>query len=1066
MRDFQNRNLKGGRLWGNPFLWLTMSCLLFSNGPSYAAVGHRVMYLPAQNQPYVLEGAIKDTEGTPLSGVTITVKGTSTSTSTDDQGLFTLELPSAESTVVVSHVGFETQELAAHQARDIVLFQAQDVLEPVVVVGFGTQKKRDLTGSITQVNAEQINARPVANLGQALKGLIPNLNVSVGSGSPNASTSLNVRGTTSMSYDQNNDRYVTSSGSPLILVDGVQMDFNNLNPEDIESVTTLKDASASAIYGARAAFGVVLITTKSGKSGRSSVNYSNSFQWSNPTAVPDIMNAYDLQDAYIKGFELQNGQSAGQQEWDKLREIEAYMADPENTSPYFLDASGNPIWVANVNPYQEALAKTAPMQKHNLSFSGGNEKVTYYVSTGYQQQAGIYKLNTDKLHRYNMIANLGVRINDWFRIDTRNNYALKKYQEPVSPAGKSGWWAALAHEPSRNVNMPLFTPEDSPVGRMYTDNILSFMDYGSSNKTDNEQFLIMLNPTITPLPGWNIKSDLSYKVSNSKNKQVIPELNRVEPGSWSIVNSHTSPSSVYDSRSRSNQYTINVYTDYSTVLGDDHNLSGVLGYNQEWYDYNSVWVKKTDITDGIDYIEGASGVITAADNFYDWAVRGVFYRLSYDYQGKYLFQSNGRYDGSSRFARSGRFKFFPSFSAGWVVSQERFASNWDPYVSFFKIRGSYGSIGNQNVGYYDYISTFNQGQNLNYELGGIRPSYINVPELVDMGYTWETATTVNLGADINLFENIEINFDWYRRRTTDILTDGASYPAVLGAEAPVSNTGELQSQGWELIIKYANQTKGGLGYDAALTLGDYQSKVITYQGNDNYLLSKLYSGYRIGDIWGYQTYGLFQDEAELEAVNPAQTQKDLSSLWFPGDVRYTDLNGDGEITSGNNTLNDPGDRRIIGNSTPRYSFGLNGNIRYKGFDFNIFLQGVGKRDIWIGNNLYWGAGATGTYAVYNNSWRPDNPGAKYPGYYSAGKNRQIQTRFLEDGRYLRIKNIALGYTLPNRYTQAIKFQNVRLSLSAFNLMEFKRLPETYDPELTGLNYPIMRSFAFGLQATF
>lgn len=1013
-----------------------------------------------------VNGTVLGNDGQPLAGVTVTVKGTTTRSSSDADGKFSIAVPSTSSTLVFSYVGYQTKEVLASAASTVNMTSSDEVLDEVVIVGFGTQKKKDLTGAITQVNADQINNRPVANLGQALKGLIPNLNATTSNGSPNTSTNLNVRGTTSLSYNTTSKQYQASNGSPLILVDGIQMDFNNINPEDVESVTTLKDASASAIYGSRAAFGVVLITTKSGKAGRSNVDYSNSFQWSKATAIPDVMNAYDLQDAYIKGFALQNGQTAGAAELEKLEKIKEYMANPTKTSPYYLDAKGSPVWVANINPYHEALAPSSPMQKHTLSISGGNDKVTYYTSMGYQNQDGIYRLNTDKLNRYNVIANVGVKVNEWFKIDTRNNYSYKRYTEPVYPSGKGGWWTALAQEPGRNVNMPLFTPDDFPGGRFYTDNILSFMDYGSRTTDNDENMLILVNPTITPLPGWNIRGDLSYKTVNTQYKRIIPILNRIEPGGLKPVNSHTNPSSIYDFRSRSNQYTINLYTDYTKSFESGHNISGLLGYNQEWYNYNSISIDKKDITDGIDYANGATGRETVGDDFADWAVRGIFYRLSYDYQGKYLIQSNGRYDGSSRFPKDRRFHFFPSVSAGWVVSQENFAQDWNNVISFLKIRGSYGSIGNQEVNYYDYIPLLGQFSNLPFELDGIRPSYINAPGLIDANFTWETATTLNIGADLTLFKNLEINFDWFKRNTTDILTDGASYPAVLGAKAPVSNTGELQSKGWEFIAKYKNETNFGLGYDVALTLGDYQSKVITYLGNANNLLSLLYSGGMIGDIWGYETYGLFQNAEEIAAVNPAVSQKNLGTLWYPGDVRYVDLDGDGTITTGNNTLEDHGDRKIIGNSTPRYSYGLNANLRYKGFDFNVFLQGVGKRDVWIDNLLYWGVTGTGTYDVYNDSWTPENTGAKFPGYYSAGKNRQVQTRYLENGAYLRLKNLSLGYTLPTTYAEAIKFKRIKLNVSAFNLLEFKKVPKTFDPELLSMDYPVMKSYAFGIQATF
>lgn len=1041
-------------------IWLFLGSL-FANTTNLTRLNPQIKQVEKQ----AIRGKVVNSRQQALAGVTIKVRGTNQGAFTDDAGNFTLQTQADNAVLTISYLGYETREVPLSEATLIVLTEVVDLLEEVVVVGFGTQRKKDLTGAITQVNAEQINNRPVANLGQALKGLIPNLNVGVSDGSPNTSTNLNIRGTTSLRYDQDDKKFVPSNGSPLILVDGIQLNFNNLNPEDIQSVTVLKDASASAIYGARAAFGVVLITTKSGKPGGSTINYSNSFQWSQATTTPDILNAYDLQDAFIKGFELQ-GLTAGPAELEKLKQIKAHMDNPQTTRPYYEDENGNPIWIANVNPYHEALAKSAPLQKHNLAFSGGNDKITYYTAFGYQNQAGIYKINTDKLNRYNIISNLTVKVNDWFKIDSRNNYSYKRYTEPVGPAGKGGWWAAMSQEPGRNVNMPLFTPDDSPVGRMYTDNVLSFMDYGSRHSTTDETMLFMVSPSITPIKGWNIKADLSYKTDNHTNKRIIPLHSRIEPGSWSPVISHTSPSSIYDNRERSNQYTINLYTDYTHTFGQNHNLSGLVGYNQEWYNYNDVWADKKDITNGVDFINGATGVVTAGDDATAWAVRGLFYRFSYDYKGKYLVQSNGRYDGSSRFSKETRFKFFPSFSAGWIISEENFPQNWNPYVNFLKLRGSYGSIGNQNVSNYGYLLTFNQRANLPFIFNNMRPSYIEAPNLVDAYYSWETASTVNLGVDVQLFNHFEVNFDWYRRVTSDILSDGATYPAVLGADAPNSNTGEIQSQGWELIVKYKNETNFGMGYDFALTVGDYKSKVNTYLGNSNYLLSQLYSGAILGDIWGFETHGLFQNQAEIDAVNPAVTQQNLGRLWYPGDVRYVDLNGDGEITSGNNTVHNPGDRRVIGNSTPRYQYGLNANLRYKSFDFNLFLQGVGKSDAWIDHAQYWGAGSTGTYEVYADSWTPENTNAKYPGYYSASKNRNVQTRFLESRAYLRVKNISLGYTLPHSITEQIRFKQLKVSISAFNILEFKKLPKTFDPELMTRDYPIMRSFAFGLQANF
>jgi hypothetical protein len=365
-----------------------------------------------------------------------------------------------------------------------------------------------------------------------------------------------------------------------------------------------------------------------------------------------------------------------------------------------------------------------------------------------------------------------------------------------------------------------------------------------------------------------------------------------------------------------------------------------------------------------------------------------------------------------------------------------------------------------------YISNYGTDAQIQYLLNGVRPVGVTAPGLIDPNLTWETATTIDFGADMTVFKNFEISFDWYNRRTTDILTDGLKYPAVLGASSPQVNSGTIDTKGWELILKYRNATSFGLNYDLAFTLGDYQSKVVKFDNNPNKIISdsNLYEGQKMGEIWGYETYGIFQSQDE---INKAPSQKLISSgLWYPGDVRYKDIDGDNQITFGNNTVGNPGDRKIIGNSTPRYQYGLNSNFSYKGFDLNIFFQGVGKRDLWIGNNLYWGAGATGTYETYNNSWTPERTDAFYPAYKNAARNRQVQTRYLANGAYLRMKNLALGYTLPQSFTNKIKLQRLRVSASAYNLFEFKSVPKTFDPELVGMDYPIIRSYALGLQATF
>ena len=1026
-----------------------------------------------QNQQRALiKGQVVDINNLPLPGVNIKIEKSNVTTASDKNGNFEITA-NINDALVFTAIGFTSKRIVVENENaklKVVLEEENNKLNEVVVVGYGVQKKANLTGAVSQIDSKMLENRPTANLGQALQGVMPNFNVNISNGSPNTSASYNIRGATSFFKDKNDGNKIKfSSGQPFTLVDGIEMDPNQLNPEDIESVTLLKDAASAAIYGARGAFGVLLIKTKSGKGGQIKVNYSNSFQWSSPTAVPDILDAYTIQEASIKASELE-GISAGSNEILKLQKIKEYMDDPVNNEPYyFADADvkkTNILWRGNVNPYKEALLKSSPMQKHNLSLSGGNEKTSFYGSFGYQDQDGLYKINTDNFKRYNALLNVSSKVNDWFKMDYRTAFNSSTYIEPVSPSGKGGWWTAMSQEPNRNVNMPIHVPTSLNLPQRYTDNILSFMEYGSSDKETKSNILLAAAPTITFTKDWSLKGDFSYLSNSNTQKIIVPRLERLESTVGSFTAVHTDPDYVSRYNFNSNKYTVNIFTDYAKTIADKHNFHGTVGFNQEWYTDQSVSAQRNMINSNVPVLGQAQGERTVGDSEQEWAVRGVFYRFTYNYDGKYLFESNGRYDGTSRFPSDIRYKFFPSFSAGWRVSEESFAKGIKPYINDFKLRASYGSLGNQNVANYIYILNYGTNSQLQYLLNGVRPVGVTPPGLVDPDLTWETATTIDFGFDLTAFKNFEINFDWYRRRTSDILIDGLKFPSVLGASSPTRNSATIDTKGWELTMKYRNTTGFGLNYDLGLTLGDSQAEVVKFANNPNKLLSDqyLYEGQKMGEIWGYETYGIFQTKEE---ITNSPTQKLISSgLWFPGDVRYKDIDGNNEINFGNNTVGNSGDRKIIGNSTPRYQFGFNSNFSYKNVDLDIFVQGVGKRDLWIGNNLYWGAGTTGTWETYNNSWTPERTDAFYPAYKNASRNRQVQTRYLENGAYLRMKNLALGYTLPRAFTEKIKLQRVRLSASAYNLFEFKSVPKTFDPELVGMNYPIIRSYAFGLQATF
>lgn len=624
--------------------------------------------------------------------------------------------------------------------------------------------------------------------------------------------------------------------------------------------------------------------------------------------------------------------------------------------------------------------------------------------------------------------------------------------------------------------MPLLTPSNAPIPSAYTGNILSYMAYGSSDWQDNSVLQLVASPTITPIKNWNIKADIAYRAQFGYQKTIIPLLQKVETD-WNtadMTTDYTNPSSVYKDNNTTYHYTINAYTDYSLAFRD-HQLYGMVGYNQELEKYADLNATGNGlINNSVPVIDLTSGQKIPNDAESHWSTRGAFYRVTYNYKGKYLLQSNGRYDLSSKFPHDKRGKLFPGISAGWRISQEDFARAWSNVLTDFKLRGSYAALGNQEVSNYLYIPTYGTITQVNQIFNGARPVGITPPGLVSPDLTWETATTLDLGFDMTLFHRLTANFSWYNRQTTNILVAGDKFPATIGATAPTKNAGTLRTRGVDLQVGWKDYTSYGLNYNIMFTLSNYNSKVMSFPGNPNLLLSTLYNGMNLGDIWGYTTDGIYQNQSEIDN-GPSETKYVLtgSDKIRPGDVRFKDLDGNDTISTGNNTLLNPGDRRVIGNSTPKWAFSLNNFFSWKNIDLNIFLQGIGKRDYYINSNTFWGmmsGGGTGVQEVYNNSWTPDRTNAKYPAYKSTqpGNVSTVQTRFLQNAAYLRLKNIALGYTFTRDALSKARlpFQKVKLSVMAYNLLTFSSLPKSFDPETLSPNYPIQKNYAVSLQVNF
>ncbi len=1049
---------------------LPLIILLFSIS-AYAQVGTRT-----------IKGTVSDAEtGEAIIGASVMVKGSANGTVTDMDGRYTLQAGTG-STLIVSCMGYVTLETSAgpRSVVDVQLNPDRTFLDEVVVVGFATQKKVNLAGAITAVGSEMFENRPVSNIGQALQGVIPNLNVTISNGAPNQVPGFNIRGGTTISNGS------VSNGAPLILVDGVDVSetiLNQMNPNDIESMSVIKDASAAAIYGTKATFGVVLITTKSGKmnqKGRVSYSFENAFD--TPAAMPDIMSSADIIEAQMltRYWTLQGkspeelaalGNDPTYLKWQAAKK---YIDNPSKENRYYLDASGKPVWVMNNNPYKDGIREWTGTRRHNLSISGGTDKVTYYVSLGYQGQEGMYKISNDVYNRYNATARMRAKVTRWFDIDTKISYNRTVYDSPYVASGKGTLWAVAQREVDKNIMMPIQTLADDPAPNTFTDNYLAWMSYGARTQSTAQTLSLAFSPTITLIPEiLKAKADLSFTPQNGSSSSRRPAFSYITPSSgWVEVceQAEAKYNTGMLSKSETTTYLINTYLDYNQTLGRNHHLSAILGYSQEAVDYSSQTINmqrllSPDILNP-ENVEDKT-LNTSSTAAQRRTARSVFGRLNYNYADRYILEINGRYDGSSRFTPDDRFVFFPSFSAAWRISEESFFLPLRKWIDNFKVRASYGKLGSQPSSYYPYQATMAAGA-ASYLLDGTVPTYVSAPSSIrSPKLTWEKAATTNFGIDLTAFRNrFEFSFDIYERRTTDILLAGViEYPSVLGVSAPNENSGEIKANGWEIDLKWRDHI-GEVYYNLGFNLADAVTTVVNYPSNPTKTYSSLYDGKTVGEIWGY-TYGGILQASDLELVGNKYVfygPHPTTYTYYPGYSWYRDINHDGIISTGSSTVDNPGDMSVIGNSTPRLKYGITLGLQWKGLDFNAFFQGVGKRDSWISSTNYWGAvGQGGSNWMWERAWRPDRTDAQFPMY---GAVPSVNDRYLVNASYLRLKQMVLGYSLPDRWMRKIGIEKIRFNLSAYNLFTLSKVPGLFDPDQLTDAYPQKKTVSFGAQITF
>lgn len=1046
-----------------------------------------------------VSGVVTDSQtGAPLPGVNILIEGTSIGTSTNSDGQFELTVPNLDAVLIVTYIGYTRKEvqLNGQTDLDIELVQSSLGLDEVVVVGYGSQKRVNLTGSVDQVSVEEVNNRGVSNLTQSLQGLLPNVNINPLDGKPTESPAINIRGATS----------IGQGGSALVLIDGVEGDPAMLNPNDVESISVLKDASSAAVYGARGSFGVVLITTKEPDRDDISISYNGNVGFKRPTVPTDFNNdPLTFATRFAQGFELccgrfpQNVNKTLPFSRDYLEELERRVNDP-SLPRTDVGSDGLYRYYHGTDWYDLLYKDNLMFTDHNLSVSGGTESTSLMVTGRYQGQNGLFRYNSDDYQMLNLRARGIIDITDWLQLDNNFDISTRDYLNPLNVGEGGGIWRNIADE-----GHPL-SPMLNPDGTLTHSGAYTVGDfYLGNNNIDSERRIIrntaeivanLLNDSV------ELRANFSFQnTSLDEKRRRVPVPYSRAPGSIEFLG--TQFNDLTEQSEETNYITSNVFGEYENEFAGAHYFKAMAGINYERSNFDRVLAQRNGLifpdADDLNLALGQS-VITQG-GYEQWQIFGGFTRLNYIYDDRYLLEFNARYDGSSKFPEDQRFAFFPSASVGWRISQESFWNVSDQVISHLQLRASYGSMGNGNIGSYVFQETFNISQ-INRIIDGVRPQSTSRPAVLPEGLTWETATTRNIGVDLEMLSGkLQFTGDAYIRETTDMFTRGLTPPAVFGSAPPFGNFADLETRGWELSLSWQDRfqlAEKPFGYNVRLSLSDYTSEITKYN-NPNGFLNDYYVGQSIGEIWGYETEGFFRDEADVSNHADQSWFNHRGGRGFgPGDLKFRDLNGDGVIDNGENTVDNPGDRRIIGNSSPRYSFGINLGVDWNNFYVNGFFHGVLKQDWYPSReaNHFWG----GYNRIYNDTpnwhleegtiWSEDNPDAFFPryiGYIALGSNRTLgapQTKYLMNVAYIRLKNLQVGYNLPDQVVSNFGMQNARVYVTGENLWGWSPLYKTAnnvdveaitspsDQRFTGsnsgdgLNYPRLSSLAFGLSFNF
>lgn len=1053
-----------------------------------------------------ITGEVKNENAKPLSGATLSLQNGSfrKSVQTDQKGSFVFTGLQAGQLykLTISYVGYTTKVIDSVTAADQSPQQLSISLEPafalgesVVVVAYSTQKKANLTGAVDQVSGQVLENRSLPNVSQGLQGMIPNLNLIMGDGKPIQSPAFNIRGNTS----------IGQGGNALVLIDGVEGNISLINPNDIASVTVLKDAASAAVYGARAAFGVVLVTTKNPIKGKTNITYSANFSVKSPVVRPDyVTNGYQFATIFNDAWSAWNDYSQFPQNVNKtvkfsqayLEEYERRNNDPSLPKIDIDPVTGEYVYYGNTDWYDILYKKNTFASDHNLSVSGSNDKAGYWISARYYGQNGLFRYNSDDYKMYNFRAKGYVQVLPWLKVENNSDYSNMLYHNPLNVGEGGSIWRNIADE--GHEMSPLFNPDGNlSYSAAYT---VGDLVYGK-NGIDFDQ-RIFRNRTAFTAELFNnklrLKGDFTIQdFDDNASTRRVPIPYSVKPGVVQFIG--TTTNDIAERYAETQYMASNIYAEYENKFGK-HSVKALAGYNYEVSTYKGLNAQRNGlIYDDAESINLALGTaITTSGPYERWVINGSFFRVNYSFDDRYLLEVNGRYDGTSKFPANSQFGVFPSVSAGWRVSNEKFWNVSPAAISDLKIRGSYGSLGNGSIASYQFMELFGISQS-GRVLGGIRPQSTSQPNVVPDNLVWERATTLDIGVDVGFLNNrLYINADWYMRNTTDMFTNGPTLPAVFGTSVPKGNYADLRTQGWELIISWRDNGKvlsKPFSYGVRLSLADYQSEITRYNNIDK-RLSDYYVGQKLGEIWGYETDGFFTSDNISQADMQAQFIKASNGgNTMIGDVKFADLNKDGSISQGQNTVGDPGDRRIIGNSQPRYSFGALFDFDWNNFFISAFFQGVGKQDWWPGAeaDVFWGPYNRPYNRVpsemVDEIWSEENPNSYFPrlrGYVAQGTGRELnvpQTKYLQNVAYVRLKNLQVGYNLPIQLVNKLRMSQARVYISADNIWTYSpmyKVTHNLDVEnilgsdrvLTngtngnGNNYPLLKGWTAGLNIQF